>query len=433
MLPPGRYPFLESVVAYNLGVNYLRAKRLDQGKAQFERARALSIGLDDQQGVAFADQRLAMIAIEQGSPRIAEQYALDALKVFDATGNQLMRVLTRLTLADARTQAGDIRALRTIEEAQALASGQDEDTQVRLLEQAGRTHARFGNHAQAYQDMFAAHTRGKELARTQNSERVHEQQARFDTQRKEMENELLRREQSLQQARLAHAAIDSQRRGLMLALLLLVVCVIAFALSVQIRHRRKMTILALRDDLTGAPNRRSIMLYAKQQLAMAGHDQRPVCLAIADIDFFKKVNDTYGHATGDRVLQAFVAACTPQLRGADRLGRIGGEEFLFVLPGAAPANLPEVFQRLQAAIGSAPIEGLPPDYPLAFSLGAVFTGGDSRPEQDVDALLERADAALYQAKDDGRDCLRIACEEPSQAASAPAGTTHTAMAGLDMP
>lgn len=431
VLPQGRYPYLESIVAYNLGVNHLRMEHFEQAREQFERALALSNRLDDQQGVAFARQRLAMIAIKQDAPRIAEQHALGALEVFDGTGNQLMRLLTRLTLADARTHADDPDALRTIEEARALVSGQDVDSQVRFHEQAGRTFARFGEHAQAYEHMLAAYMKGSELARKQNSDRVHEQQARFDTERKEMENELLRRERSLQQARLAHTASESQRRGLILALLLLLVGIVGYALWVQIRHRRKLATLALRDELTGAPNRRNIMLYAKQQLAAAGRD-RSVCLAIADIDYFKKVNDTYGHAVGDHVLQAFVSACTPQLRGGDRLGRIGGEEFLFVLPGAAPANLPDVFQRLQAALGSASIGGLPPGYPLAFSLGAVFAGGDSRPGHDLDALLEHADAALYQAKHDGRNCLRVAGDDPSPDGNAPIGSTQAATTGGGM-
>lgn len=382
----------------------------------FERALALSTRLDDVQGIAFTHQRLAMIAVKQGAPGVAEQHALEALKRFD-TDNQIMQLLTQLTLADARTHLGNRDALRAIEQAAALVVGQDEDMQVRFHVQAGRTRARFGQYAKAYDDMLAAYTTSTGLARKQNSDRVHEQQARFDSERKEMQNELLRQEKSLQQARLTHKAIESQRRGLLVVLLVLVTGGVVAALLAQVRHRSRLTTLALKDELTGAPNRRNILLYARQQVAQASPD-RPVCLAMADLDFFKKINDTYGHGIGDRVLQAFVSTCTGQLRGADRLGRIGGEEFLFVLPAASRTSLPVVFRRLQVAFRDAAIDGLPEGYPLTFSCGAVFTDGTATPDQDLDRLLERADSALYRAKEEGRECLRIEGDSAPFAASA---------------
>lgn len=421
-LVPGRYPYLESIVVYNLGVNHLRVRHFDKAREQFERALVLSIQLKDQQGLAFAYQRLAMVAVEQDMPRKAEQYARLALKVFDASGNQLLKLLTRLTLADALTHAKDRRALQVIEEARPLLTAQDEDSQVRFHAQAGRTQAQFGDYAKAYDNMLAAYTRSSELARKQDNERVHEQQARFDTQRKEMDNVLLRKEQTLQQMRLTRSSEALQRRGLMLTVLLLVLCIIAYALLLQFRGRRKLTKFALRDELTGLPNRRSITLYAKRQLAVARSRKRPICLAIADIDHFKRINDTYGHAIGDNVLRAIFSECVPQLQRTDRLGRIGGEEFLLVLPGATPASLPGLFRCLQDASAGTHIEGLPKGYPLSFSLGAVFVAGDSRAEHDLATLLARADAALYRAKDAGRNCLRMAdaddVDEPENSAEA---------------
>lgn len=419
-LVPGRYPYLESIVVYNLGVNYLRVRHFEKAREQFERALVLSIQLDDQQGLAFAHQRLAMIAVEQNRPRKAEQYARQALKVFDASGNQLLQLLTRLTLADALTHANDRGALQVIKEAKPLLDAQDEDSQVRFLAQAGRTQARFGEYAKAYDNMLNAYIRGSELARKQNNERVHEQQARFDSQRKEMDNALLRKEQTLQQVQMARNSEELQRRGLMLTLLLLVLCIVAYIVLLQLRDRRKLANFAMRDELTGLPNRRSITLYAKRQLKIARARNRPICIAIADIDHFKRINDTYGHGTGDNVLKAIFSQWVPQLLDAARLGRIGGEEFLVVLPGATPASLPELFRRLQVAFAGAPIEGLPTDYPLSFSLGAVFVGQDSRTAHDLTTLLACADNQLYHAKDAGRNCLRIADADHVDAQGAPA-------------
>lgn len=104
-----------------------------------------------------------------------------------------------------------------------------------------------------------------------------------------------------------------------------------------LRRRHRLAELALRDELTGAPNRRAVLAFAREQLSLARRLDLPLTLALIDMDRFKQINDRHGHAVGDRVLDAFVRAVSRELRGQDRLGRWGGEEWLLVVQRRARA------------------------------------------------------------------------------------------------
>jgi diguanylate cyclase (GGDEF)-like protein len=158
--------------------------------------------------------------------------------------------------------------------------------------------------------------------------------------------------------------------------------------------------LAVSDELTGLPNRRAMMDTLARSAAHARRGLVPFCVAMLDLDHFKKINDSLGHATGDEVLKRFAVVMSKVLREGDVLGRWGGEEFLVVLPGATPPVAQEVLVRMQAAGRGA----LLPDRAVTFSAG-VTAYRDAEP---VEALLARADKALYAAKLAGRDRVELA-------------------------
>jgi diguanylate cyclase (GGDEF)-like protein len=129
----------------------------------------------------------------------------------------------------------------------------------------------------------------------------------------------------------------------------------------------------------------------------------PLSVAMIDLDHFKQVNDTLGHAGGDAVLRALVAAARGVLRGQDKLGRWGGEEWLLVMPGTSAAELPAVFDRLRTAFAATPAEGVAGAHGCSFSMGGAEMRADT---SSLDALVATADQQLYRAKAEGRDCLR---------------------------
>jgi diguanylate cyclase (GGDEF)-like protein len=157
--------------------------------------------------------------------------------------------------------------------------------------------------------------------------------------------------------------------------------------------------LAIRDELTGAFNRRFLMEVLARERSRAERLSDAFSLCMIDLDHFKAINDSLGHAAGDAVLRHFAALGPRGLRGIDTFGRFGGEEFLLVLPGTRREGALAVAERVRAATEAAAFPGLPPSRRVTVSVGvATYARGE-----DVQAVLARADKALYQAKAAGRN------------------------------
>ena len=155
----------------------------------------------------------------------------------------------------------------------------------------------------------------------------------------------------------------------------------------------------LREDaLTGLSNRRAILTQLGGMVSAARRHGHPLSIAILDLDHFKRINDTHGHKTGDDVLVMAAHALGTHLRAEDQLGRLGGEEFLILLPDTAAAAASHVAEKLRLEVAAAPSP-----VPVTVSVGVATWDGEAS-----DELLQRADDALYAAKDAGRDRVMAA-------------------------
>jgi diguanylate cyclase (GGDEF)-like protein len=178
------------------------------------------------------------------------------------------------------------------------------------------------------------------------------------------------------------------------------------------RFAGEMAELASIDDLTGLANRRHFLEHLHLRIADAQRTGHPVTLAIFDIDHFKPINDQYGHAAGDAVLRAIGAACKTAVRTEDLIGRIGGEEFAMIMPATDPDAAFGIVDRLREAVAATVIPaGDGRLVSVTISVGiALFA------DQPIDGLLIEADRALYVAKAQGRNQIRIA-DRPVHATS----------------
>jgi diguanylate cyclase len=160
--------------------------------------------------------------------------------------------------------------------------------------------------------------------------------------------------------------------------------------------------LSSRDALTGLANRRHFESVLARELDRVARAGEPALLLLLDIDHFKKVNDTYGHQAGDRVLQAVAEALQHCVRPMDTVARIGGEEFAIALPNCPPAFGPMVAERMRARIERCRISvGLAQPLSVTVSLGGAFAPQWVR--SNLTLWLERADKQLYRAKAGGRN------------------------------
>ncbi|GAB6196181.1 GGDEF domain-containing protein [Lysobacter xanthus] len=180
------------------------------------------------------------------------------------------------------------------------------------------------------------------------------------------------------------------------------------------------------DPLTGLFNRRSLFEHAAREQARCERYGTPLSLVMLDIDRFKSVNDTFGHGAGDDVICEAAARIACELRDVDAAFRLGGEEFLILLPSTALDHAVAVAERLRQALSARPIGAI--GRPVTASFGVTEL---ARGQEDWEAALRRADAALYRAKDEGRD--RVFAMSPPPATARPVAEARAAGAVLDLP
>ncbi len=377
-------------------------------RRSFEQVLALSSEIADVSGVMRGHEGLAEVLLREKDAEGALRQARLALAQARAKEGLRFRLVTAQTqVVEALAQLGrqaelapEIDSLRAM-----TAHDPSPHTAVLISRSAARGLRALGRHAEAYQalEQFVELTATDQ--RQQRERDAQRLQARYDAVRRDAENKELRH--AAEVARLELDARNQRQRALWALVATLGVALAGggayFARALRRRHR--LAELALRDELTGAPNRRAVLAFAREQLSLARRLDLPLSLALIDMDRFKQINDRHGHAVGDRVLVAFVRAVARELRGQDRLGRWGGEEWLLVMPGTRCDEMPGVFQRLRDAMADQAVPGLPAAHGITFSMGAA----ERQPTLDtVEALVAEADRHLYLAKAQGRNTLSTA-------------------------
>ncbi|WP_298825037.1 diguanylate cyclase [uncultured Piscinibacter sp.] len=379
------------------------ARRWEETAQFFGQARELSRSIDDRAGIAAADIGVAELQIRLKQPAQALPLLDEARRLLEGTdeGYRLFSV--------AEHSVSALAALRRPEVIAAIGRARRWDTpavpaaaRARMARAMAAGYASQGRYAEAYAETQRAESfqdEGRGFASDVQTLRL---QARYAAAQRDAENAELRHRSET--ARLALQAEAATQRALWLALAALVLVALT-ALGVAWRafaRRRALADLALRDELTGAPNRRAVTAYAQAQCEQAQRLGVPPALALIDLDHFKHVNDSRGHAIGDAVLRALATAAREVLRGQDRFGRWGGEEWLLVMPGTAADEVPAVFARLRQRFAATSVGGVEGAHGCTFSMGAAVLTPQTG---SLDALLADCDRQLYRAKQEGRDRL----------------------------
>jgi len=169
--------------------------------------------------------------------------------------------------------------------------------------------------------------------------------------------------------------------------------------------REALRVQATHDGLTGLLNRTAVMEALQSELERANRAHQPISVMLADLDYFKRVNDRYGHLVGDSVLAESARRMKAAIRRYDSLGRYGGEEFLFVLPGSAAGAAATQAERIRDAIAATPYSNATAPLPVTCSIG--IASRDHPGTEHTDELVREADLALYQAKRLGRNRVEI--------------------------
>ncbi|HEY3290440.1 MAG TPA: GGDEF domain-containing protein, partial [Anaerolineae bacterium] len=157
----------------------------------------------------------------------------------------------------------------------------------------------------------------------------------------------------------------------------------------------ELRVFAHTDGLTGVSNARQFLVTAERVMRQSLANRTPMALVILDVDYFKEINDNYGHYTGDAVLKRIVTACEAVLRKSDLIARMGGDEFAVLLPNTGTEQAALVIKRLTAAVAQLSLVEFGVSGHLSISAGSAILADD---DTDINALMRRADRAMYRVK-----------------------------------
>jgi len=238
----------------------------------------------------------------------------------------------------------------------------------------------------------------KQQLEQQNKESTQRLQVQFETQQFSEANKRLELENKGQQQELQHKQELLQMQYLIIGLAIGILILVAVLLWRSRIHARHMQMLATTDELTGLLNRRAILEYGNNEWQRAKRFNRPFCCLLFDIDHFKSVNDTLGHAAGDEVLKTISSTVKNSLRKTDAFGRFGGEEFLLIATETELQQAEVLAERIRQTIENTSYEGIT-DRHVTVSIGVA----PMQNESSLEDLIAHADLALYQAKENGRN------------------------------
>ncbi|GAA5217912.1 diguanylate cyclase [Corallincola platygyrae] len=379
----------------------------DQG--EYEKALALySDTLDyyqtkqDEHGVANSRLNLAGAFVLLGKPDDALQQLNKARAFFEKVGDNSYWGLINLFEGRAQHQLKDYR--KALSHFAAAEPEIKKEKNIRFLswlqESRAKSYAASGLWKEAYQESLAYNETHKMLDKMLKNQQTIRMQVEFDVARKEAENIRLKADTLIKQKQVE--SLEERKRWQ--AVVMLLGGVLLFVLVVysirQIKSKQRLHQLACTDELTGLPNRRNIMDQGNAFLSQARDENSAFSILVFDVDYFKRINDTFGHIGGDEVLKRLAPAASSAVRIQDRVGRTGGEEFIALLPGAKLDAAEAIGERLRARIEKTDQSATADDLVVTVSIGVTELKPSDR---ELSALIQRADNALYKAKALGRN------------------------------
>ncbi|MCW8107461.1 diguanylate cyclase [Alteromonas ponticola] len=395
-----------------LGKALIATGQTNEGLLVLRDAAELALEVGDLQGVANSYRHIAEQLILRKEAEQAEPFLQDALIIFNDGHNPFMQISVLLALAEVYLQKdAHEEAKEYLQQALALAEGESFLAQrIDINRKMAQVLAAQADYSAAYDLMVNNATAQGKLFKERNSKRLLRLKTEFEVEQQQIQNALLT-EQNLRQKAEIRTRLETQKYGFMLIFLLIVISLLLLWLYIKgKRHRQHLEALANEDVLTTLLTRRKALDLVDQQLKLAQRHGETISLALLDLDHFKRVNDEFGHQTGDNVLRSFGILAASTFRSTDILGRYGGEEFLFAFPHTSIDQVEEMLQKFSETVKSIPEKIDCPNAHTSVSIGLI----EARDKLSTSELIALADQALYQAKETGRDrIVRYKTQLPS--------------------
>jgi diguanylate cyclase (GGDEF)-like protein len=384
---------------FNIGSTFQTKGDFAPAELHYRRALAAFQKLGRAGDVAFTRRDLGLALMKQG--RAAEALPLlDASVAFFDGRDEANAAHARQFRGMAYRRVGRLHeALRELDAARQF---YERENNVRFLEknveETALVYSQLGDWQKAYEASVRHAALSQTLAETRRDELSSRLRVAFDSEKKDQDNRALARENGLRAMALREAERSRKLQIAVSALIALLAAAMAILFWRQVVNTRRMRAMAMTDELTRLPNRRHILALTDIAFDAAKREGRAMAVIVLDIDRFKRINDTFGHAAGDAVLRSVAHACRTELRATDHIGRIGGEEFLVVLHSATTLQANEIAERLRLAVERLDLTSIAPDLHVTISLGICVAT-----DHDSSAAIAAADSMLYLAKENGRN------------------------------
>ncbi|WP_444997718.1 tetratricopeptide repeat-containing diguanylate cyclase [Aliikangiella sp. IMCC44359] len=396
-------PMSAAIIYYNIGYTSIKINNFSDAELYLNKSLILARNIDSLQGVGFALGQLGQLSLRQEDYQKAKTYVLEALKISQQLNNYRLESLSTFQLLTIYVKQHNlVEAKKLFRKLDWHIKNGDIGTKASLFMLKSEMliqEEKYKEAALNYQNLVKLYDSHQDLDK---SKAILETQNDFENKIKQQEKKILQQENMLQQLEISEQKKSSWLYIVSsLGLLIIIFFLLAFTYR-ENKIKKILSQLALTDELTGTANRRYITQKAEEEFERFKRYKLSGLFCILDLDHFKKINDQFGHHVGDQVLISFAKLVSKVIRDGDHFGRIGGEEWLLVLPQTSIEHVKAVYQRLAHLCSEikVPVD----DFQVTFSMGvSIFQPQDKQ----IEDALKRADTALYQAKSNGRNCFVI--------------------------
>lgn len=397
-----------AVVLYNMGRRYEDLNQFEKSREHFTESLKIHRELGNTKSIAVVERALGSLYNSMNQPLKALEHLKTAVTTLE--GMNLPKSLGQLYFELGRTYAklGDNKqALLNLKKAHGLNSNPNSvQLAADIFSEESRIYQSSGQWKQAYTALEGFKKYSDQMHLIRADEQLRQLNFKFDLSKKEEANRILKAQNQSQERQLKDAHRIQRLQLMSLSLVVLLLSVTAIFTIRQVRTARRMRELAMTDELTRIPNRRHVLEYGAQSLSTSQRQGKGMSVIIFDIDHFKRINDTFGHAVGDEVIKRVADIGKKALRKGDMIGRIGGEEFLSILPFTDPLPAKEVAERIRREISLCDFTDLAPNLTVTVSAGvSCYTATDK--QSSIDSLIQQADEALYSVKQNGRNGVSL--------------------------
>lgn len=385
----------------NLADSYRAAENFEQANVYLDKSFQIAKDTGDISLKAYAHQVKGRLLVDQKNFEAALNHILTSQKLHKEVGEELFSFeihteLANIYIEQEQLDKANQHLVIAKEHAKQLGS-QDTHYLNRLESQLA---FKGGNFERAYELLNESYTQYRKQFNDNLTYVSNLSREQLDQERLVFENKLLEQENKLNEQYVQESKKYSYILWVLILLLLLVVTI---ALWIMLRYRKLARTnhqMAFTDNLTKLPNRRHVFRTLELQHKSSGQTRKPYSVILFDIDFFKSINDRFGHNVGDKVIQATRNICEAVLRESDTVGRIGGEEFLILLPDTGIKEAYGIAERLREYFESYNFDDIAPGLTVTSSFGVTEYMPD---DETLDLVINRADRLLYKAKNEGRN------------------------------